>query len=193
MHAYDAPDIGPHEFLLTIMRDRTLDLHLRMNAAHELCRVGLGDIGTVRTMLIIIRAECLLQLRHLPQLQQLINMASPLTQDVLLTTDHHAVTRASIWLRTHEHDVSQCNTSAHMVTQLCCITFITCPRSSVACPMRSSVSTGRFCPVEFRSMCQLLPTQSAKDHGRSTRFHSHFDSRSTIPVSHSADPGPLLN
>jgi hypothetical protein len=53
-HTYNSPGLCAHEFLLTIMHSPTMDLGLRMNAAEKLCRVGLGDIGAIRTLTIVI-------------------------------------------------------------------------------------------------------------------------------------------
>ena len=53
-HAHNLPGLGAHEFLLAVMHDPTVDLHDRMTAAEELCRAGLGDIGTIRTLRIVI-------------------------------------------------------------------------------------------------------------------------------------------
>ena len=50
MHAYDNPDLCSVEFLFTIMRDQTVDLYDRMNAAEKLCKLGLADIGTIRML-----------------------------------------------------------------------------------------------------------------------------------------------
>ena len=36
MHAYDAPNIGPREFLLAVLHDETVDPHLRHDAAVKL-------------------------------------------------------------------------------------------------------------------------------------------------------------
>jgi hypothetical protein len=53
-HPYDTPGMPSHEFLLAVMHDPTVDLHLRMQAAEGLCRAGLGDIGTIHTLRIVI-------------------------------------------------------------------------------------------------------------------------------------------
>jgi hypothetical protein len=53
-HAHNLPGIGAHEFLLAVMHDPSTDLMLRIKAADELCRAGLGDIGAVRTLTIVI-------------------------------------------------------------------------------------------------------------------------------------------
>jgi hypothetical protein len=53
-HAHNLPGIGAHEFLLAVMHDPTVDLHDRMIAAEELCRLGLGDIGTIRTLRVVL-------------------------------------------------------------------------------------------------------------------------------------------
>lgn len=53
-HTHNLPGIGAHEFLLAVMHDPTVDLHDRMTAAEELCRLGLGDIGTIRTLRIVL-------------------------------------------------------------------------------------------------------------------------------------------
>ena len=55
------PDITAHEFLLNVMHDAALDLPTRMKAAEELMRLGLGHIGTIRTIKIKIEGgipEC---------------------------------------------------------------------------------------------------------------------------------------
>lgn len=54
MNAYHTPGISAHEFMLAVMHDPAVDLHLWIKAADELCRAGLGDIPTVRTIKIII-------------------------------------------------------------------------------------------------------------------------------------------
>lgn len=54
VHTYNSPGLSAHEFLLAVMRDQTLALQTRINAAGDLCRAGLGDIGTVRTLHIVI-------------------------------------------------------------------------------------------------------------------------------------------
>jgi hypothetical protein len=40
--AVDAPDISATRFLVAVMHDRSLDIQTRMNAADQLCRMGLG-------------------------------------------------------------------------------------------------------------------------------------------------------
>jgi hypothetical protein len=52
-HPHNLPGLSGHEFLLAVMHDKTVDLGLRMDAAEELCRQGLGDIGTIRTLKIV--------------------------------------------------------------------------------------------------------------------------------------------
>jgi hypothetical protein len=54
VHAHNLPGLSAHEFLLAVMHDPTLDLHDRMVAAEELCRQGLGDIGTIHTLRIVL-------------------------------------------------------------------------------------------------------------------------------------------
>ena len=54
VHPHNLPGLSGHEFLLAVMHDPTVDLHDRMVAAEELCRQGLGDIGTIRTLTIVI-------------------------------------------------------------------------------------------------------------------------------------------
>jgi hypothetical protein len=54
VHTYNSPGVCAHEFLLAVMHDPTVDLHDRMVAAEDLCRLGLGDIGVIQTLTIII-------------------------------------------------------------------------------------------------------------------------------------------
>jgi hypothetical protein len=56
MHAYDTPGISAHEFMLAVMHDPAIALHIRIHAAGQLCRAGLGDLPHVRTIKIIIDA-----------------------------------------------------------------------------------------------------------------------------------------
>jgi hypothetical protein len=49
-HPYNAPGISPHELFLAIMHDPDLDLPTRIKAAEHLMRLGLGHIGTIRTI-----------------------------------------------------------------------------------------------------------------------------------------------
>jgi hypothetical protein len=85
-HTYDTPGISPHDFLLAVMHDRTVDLHLRMQAAEELCRLNLGNIGAIHTLRIVIEGglpgEYIptdLEAREVALLQRIYNSGQTLT------------------------------------------------------------------------------------------------------------------
>jgi hypothetical protein len=86
VHPYDAPGLSGHEFLLAVMHDPSVDLHLRMQAAEELCRAGLGDIPHVCTLRIVIEGglpgEYIptdLEAREVALLQRIYNSGQTLT------------------------------------------------------------------------------------------------------------------
>jgi len=53
-HPYNAPNIGPHAFLLACMHDPALDLHMRVTAADYLCRLGFGHVAEISTLKVTI-------------------------------------------------------------------------------------------------------------------------------------------
>ena len=85
-HALEA-----HEFLLTTMRDQSLELMSRIEAAGKLVYAGLGDIPHIRTLHVIINAGYIptdIELREVLLLQRIWASGQTLTSLGYFDGDH---------------------------------------------------------------------------------------------------------
>jgi hypothetical protein len=91
MNTYDTPGLSAHEFMLAIMHDPAVDLGLRIRAADELCRAGLGNIGTIRTLRVVIDAGYVPtaeEWHEVTLLQRIWNSGQTLTSLGYFDSDH---------------------------------------------------------------------------------------------------------